>query len=202
MHIAPSLPVFEVLYINFNEQKSLYTKSQKLGEREQNPKCLDQVLKRLMNTEIVDLSRYAFWSRKCSATLPHYPKKLYGTTGQFLEDAAIICGGGEPATNECFSLRKNGTFESIAPMKEARYLAKSIVTQGRIWIVGGKDKNGEKLSSTEYIPKSSNNEPSIPEPVESFSIISINETTSMLIGGSKEEEDVGRVQTNYFAKMI
>ena len=132
------------------------------------------------NTEIVDLFK------KCSVSFPHYPKKLYGTTGQFLEDAAIICGG-KPATNECFALGKNGSFESIDQMKEARYLAESIVTQGRVWVVGGYDKNGKVLSSTEYIPKISNSEPpNLPEPVQYFSIISINETTSILIGGANQ----------------
>ena len=144
------------------------------------------------NTEIIDLSK------KCSISFPHYPKILFGTTGQFLEDAAIICGG-KPATNECFALGKKGlSFEIIDPMKEARYFAESIVTQGRIWVVGGVDINGIPLSSTEYIPKISNSEPpNLPEPVQFFSIISINETTSMLIGGANQHRSHS-AKTVYF----
>ena len=130
----------------------------------------------LNNTEIID-----FFSG-CSTSLPNYPKDLEGTTGQFLDDTAIICGG-YPYTNECFSLRKGATsFKSIAQMNEARRFAKSIVTQGRIWVTGGFD--GTALySSTEYIPESSTSEPSLPEPLYGHAIVSINDTTSMLIGG-------------------
>ena len=139
--------------------------------------------KELNNTEIVDLSR------NCSVPLPDYPKRLTGTTGKFLDDAAIICGGRNNGpydfyyTSECFALTKNfKEFESIAPMKEERAHAKSIITQGQIWVTGG---HGNKIhSSTDYIPKKfSSNEPILPEPVERHAIISINDTTSMLIGG-------------------
>ena len=133
-------------------------------------------------------------SGDCSASLPNYPKKLFSPTGQFLEDAVIICGGGQrigggpPPTNECYSLAKKATsFESITPMKEARQYAKSIVIQSQIWVTGG-DSGGITLSSTEYIPKSSNNEPSLPElfpgyAIYCYALVSINETISMVIGG-------------------
>ena len=145
----------------------------------------------LNNTEIID-----FFSG-CSASLPNYPKDLEGTTGQFLDDTAIICGG-YPYTNECFSLRKGATsFKSIAQMNEARRFAKSIVTQGRIWVTGGMDGNGNRFSSTEYIPKSSTNEPGLPEPVHHHAIISINDTLSMLIGGWTNS-DYYSPETYYF----
>ena len=130
----------------------------------------------LNDTEIIALSG------DCLASLPNYPKQLQGATGQILDDKVIICGG-YPTTNECFSLENGFTsFERITPMKEAKYYVKSAVTQGRIWITGGFD--GTTLySSTEYIPESSTSEPSLPEPVYGHAIVSINDTTSMLIGG-------------------
>ena len=107
-------------------------------------------------TEIIDLSG------DCLASLPNYPKELFDTTGQFFNNSVIICGGvyfeidnGYKYTSECFSLRKNAVFERFTPMKEARGLAKSIVTQGGVWITGGEGGNGYLISSTEYIPKSS-----------------------------------------------
>ena len=133
------------------------------------------------STEFIDLSGV------CSATLPNYPNKLCATTGQFLDDAAIICGGyhiTDHFISDCFFLRYGAnSFEIMTPMIEERAFAKSIVTQGRIWVTGGVNEYG-RISSTEYIPKSSTPEPSLPEPVEKHAVISINDTTSMLIGGS------------------
>ena len=91
------------------------------------------------------------------------------------------------ASSDCFTLRKKeSSFESFPSMKEARVFAKSVVTQGRIWVTGGIGKTYDIVSKTEYIPKSSSNEPSLPEPLYMHEIISINDTTSMLIGGSTQ----------------
>ena len=153
--------------------------------------------KELNDTEIVDLSG------GCSASLPDYPKRLTGTTGKFLDDAAIICGGRNNGPydydyyNECFALTKKlRIFESIAPMKEERAHAKSIVSQGKIWVTGG---HGKKIhSSTEFIPDNfSSSGPILPEPVERHAIISINDTTSMLIGGYTTYDFYSR-KTYYF----
>ena len=137
----------------------------------------------LDNTEIIDLSG------NCDTFLSNFPKKFRGTTGQLLNDNVIICGGCSSNysifSSDCFILRKGATsFENFLSMKVARSNAKSVITQGHIWITGGYDHDGNtRLSSTEYIPKSSTNAPNLPEPVESHAIIDINETTTMLIGG-------------------
>ena len=145
----------------------------------------------LDNTEIVDVHG------DCSTTLPNYPKRFRGTTGQYIQDEIIICGGGY--YDECYSLKKGASsFENITLMKEARDYAKSIaVTQSQIWVTGGRGNRGKRLSSTEYIPKSLTNEPSLPEPVRSHALVSINETTSMLIGGSTNNDDISS-KTHYF----
>ena len=141
------------------------------------------------NTEIVDLSS------NCSASLPDYPKEVRGTTGQFLNDSAIICGGEHDDnegrySNECYSLEKGANhFETITPMKAARGYAKSIVTQGKMWVTGGYEDDdfyGRRLlASTDFIPKSSFGEPNLPEPIAKHALVSINETTTMLIGGER-----------------
>ena len=136
------------------------------------------------NTEIIDLSN------NCAASLPNYPKKLSGATGQFLDDNVIICGGTNYIgnaqwqwTNDCFALKKGATsFEQFHSMDEARSSARSIVTQGDIWVTGGGNENGY-LSSTEHIPESSTSDIELPVIVSEHALISINETTSMLIGG-------------------
>ena len=153
------------------------------------------------NTEILDLSG------DCTASLPNYPKELDGATGQFLDDKIIICGGGFflgvlGNYSDCFILRKGeSSFESFPSMKEARIQAKSVVTQGRIWVTGGIQFYGLNytiLSSTEYIPNNSSNEPILPEPLCYHAIISINDTTSMLIGGVTNGNDLPSSKTHYF----
>ena len=152
------------------------------------------------STEVVDLST------GCSMFLSNYPKKLAETTGQFLDDKVIICGGENPANSECFALqRQTHSFEFFTYMKDTRRTAKSIVTQGHIWVTGGLGgKYGEdyRLSSTEYIPRSSNYEPSLPETVWMHAIVSINSTISMLIGGIRKTfsnvHDDFSPKTHYF----
>ena len=154
-------------------------------------------------TEIVDLSG------DCTVSLPEYPQELSGTTGQLLDDKIIICGGGVlpglggNTTSDCFTLQKGeSSFESFPSMKEARYAAKSIVNQRRIWVTGGIGKTFDILSSTEYIPNNSSNAPSLPEPLAMHAIISINDTTSMLIGGFTKffanNNDLPSSKTYYF----
>ena len=147
------------------------------------------------NTEVIDLSGEG------SVSLPNYPKRIHGTTGQFFDDKAIICGGysmengGEGVTNECFALSKAAaSFENYTRMKENRIDARSLVTQDHIWVTGG----GFRSKVTEYIPKSStNNEPILPEVVNHHAIFSINKTSSMLIGGSTHDANWSN-KTYYF----
>ena len=145
------------------------------------------------NTEIIDLSG------NCTASFSNYPMKLRGTTGQLLNDSVVICGGWSSVKQEfihdCFILRKGATsFENFLSMNICRSNAKSIINQGYIWITGGAD--GSKIfSSTEYIPKSSINDLSLPISVQSHAIIVINETISMLIGGAGYG---GSTNTYYF----
>ena len=106
------------------------------------------------NTEVIDLSGDG------SVSLPNYPKRIHGTTGQFFDEKAIICGGysmengGEGVTNECFVLRKAAaSFENFTRMQENRINARSFVTQDHIWVTGGGFRG-----STEYLPKSTTND--------------------------------------------
>ena len=39
---------------------------------------------------------------KESCQLPDYPLKVYGAKGTQLNNDLVICGGGYPATNECY----------------------------------------------------------------------------------------------------
>ena len=59
------------------------------------------------------------------------------------------------------------------------------------------DKNDNKLSSTEFIPKQSTSEPRLPEPVAYHALVSLNETTSMLIGGNTNSDSTSS-KTHYF----
>ena len=98
------------------------------------------------NTELIDIDG------DCTVSLPDYPRKIDGATGVYIDGRILICGGGYPVTNKCYQL-KNGSkgFELAYTMREKRYYARSIVTQGKMFITGGHNGNdyvgtGEFLS--------------------------------------------------------
>ena len=143
----------------------------------------------LDNTELIDLSG------DCTSTLPNYPAKYAAGTGQFIDGKVVICGGYNYQglrTSDCYQLSKgSSSFVKLSPsMQVNRYRAKSIITQGRLWITGGQDEYKNKLSSSEFIQTSNNSESipmgniELPEPISGHAVISLNSSTSMLIGGT------------------
>merc|ERR1712018_919382 len=119
------------------------------------------------NTELIDLSG------GCTSTLPNFPDKRVATTGQFLEEKVVICGGYNHKgvkLSDCYQLSKgSSSFEKLTPpMQEKGYNAKSTIIQGHLWVTGGQDENKNKLSNSEFIQTNSESIPmgniELPEP--------------------------------------
>ena len=77
-------------------------------------------------------------------------------------------------------------------MQEKRWRTKSTITQGHLWVTGGEKKNEfnvrKMFSNSEFIQTNSESIPigniELPEPISGHAVISLNSSTSMLIGGT------------------
>ena len=119
--------------------------------------------------------------------------------------AILICGGlkqfsGETNFSECFILDKYSS-KLFATMTEKRAFAASLITnENSLWVTGGVIINENSLwvnggrsedsflSSTEYITKNGESVrgPELPLTLAGHTVIGINSTLSMLIGGTSD----------------
>ena len=135
----------------------------------------------LSNTETL-----AFDSNTEPPIYPDHPRKIVGSTGGFLHQDFITCGGldsVEGTTNKCYMLGSEGSFATM--MTERRWAASIILEPGKLWILGGKKGQNTVLSTTEYIFSDGRNEegPQMPIAVSHHAVVKINDTTSFLVGG-------------------
>ena len=159
----------------------------------------------LDNTEIIDLNG------NCSnSSLPKYPKALNGAMGVYINDFLLICGGErwegstDIFTNECQKLSKEGvTFDVFQYMLDKRAWASGTLTNdGFMWVAGGNNVEKGMLASTEVINPSDkivfSNYDDLPEPVYRHALITLNGTTSFLIGGGLTNDEKSTDKTYYF----
>ena len=159
----------------------------------------------LDNTEIIDLNG------NCSnPSLPKYPKALNGAMGVHFKDFLLICGGErwegstQIITNDCQKLSKEGvTFDVFQYMHNKRAWASSTLTNdGLMWVTGGNNAEEGMLASTEVINPSDkglfSNYVDLPEPVYRHALITLNGTTSFLIGGGLTNNEKSTDKTYYF----
>ena len=141
----------------------------------------------LNNTEIIDVGT----QESQVPTYPNYPKSLSGATGGWFGNQFIVCGGvldQQTMTKECYKMEK----ESVSfhgNMEKKRSYAASIVLDENLWILGGYYWGNREIT-TEYISAydgSYEAGPDLPIALHLHSAIKINETTSMLIGGSTKD---------------
>ena len=122
-------------------------------------------------------------------TYQNHSKAVQGAIGGFIANQFIICGGyidGEDVIKECYNIGTTNT-TLHGNMKKKRFHAASIVLADRLWILGGRDGNSNFLKSTEYILHDGRQEdgPDMPIGLVQHAFIQINETSFMLVGGSK-----------------
>ena len=136
---------------------------------------------RYSNTEVLNLD-----SKDVPVpTYQNHSEALSGTTGGFVGNQFITCGGfgNGDAINECYKIgTNNSSFHGT--MKEKRENAASIMLADRIWVLGG-HVNYYSLKSTEYILHDGEQEdgPDLPITLASLQVIQVNENDFMLFGG-------------------
>ena len=124
---------------------------------------------------------------------PDFPIDVYGATGGLIGDTAIICGGFNTSNslsyvNECHSLTSEKA-TLVTHMTVQRAGAASIVfNDNALWITGGFNHNVEVLASTEYVTMTKTmSGPDLPIALQSHTMVAINKTFSMIIGGGHGE---------------
>ena len=124
-----------------------------------------------------------------------FPKDVFAAAGGVIRDVVVICGGGDASTefNECYSL--NGQAATVITHMSAKrqYAASLVIDKTKLWITGG-----VYLASSEYITlEGIEPGPELPTMLDSHALVAIDNTLSMLIGGSITE-NVATKTTHYF----
>ena len=130
------------------------------------------------------------------------PKDVDSATGGVIQDVVVICGGGNldigQSFDECYSL--NGkTATLITQMSAKRQFAASLVIdKTKLWITGGwSSDTGWSSATSEYITlEGSEPGPDLPIPTDSHALVAIDNTLSLLIGGSDIEN--APIQTTHY----
>ena len=113
-------------------------------------------------------------------------------------EVLLICGGlssvtDPTASNKCYILDKYSS-RLFTTMTEKRCLAASLITdENKLWVTGGLNyDNNLPLSSTEYILKNGESVkgPGLPHGLAAHTIIGLNSTISMFIGGVIESDAI------------
>ena len=120
-----------------------------------------------------------------------YPYPIKGTTGGFLRTNLIICGGLGPkleVSDECHNINQKTT-KTLTKMQSKRYEAASVIIREKyLWVSGGNDGFGT-LSSTELIEIGTTAGPKMPTALEGHEMININDSFTLLVGGSSAGEE-------------
>ena len=140
----------------------------------------------LKNTEVLNLDS----KNALVPTYQNHKTSIYGAIGGFVSNQFITCGGydfdnWEGTTNKCYKIGK--TSSSLHGfMREKRKHAASIVLDGKLWILGGRnDYIYNSWKSTEYISHDGSQEdgPDLPVSLDDHAAIQINGTHFMVVGG-------------------
>ena len=129
----------------------------------------------------------------------------YSTGGLLSNQVVIVCGGWDSINNiildTCYGIGETGNVSVTTNMLQKRYDMASVVLDGKLWITGGRGYDYARLDSTEWISLDEYGTLNatfgidLPFPVCSHSMVVINSTCAMLIGGA---DGSGYVGTTYF----
>jgi hypothetical protein len=122
---------------------------------------------------------------------PNFPIGLYGATGGFIGNNVIICGGlGSSKVDECYSLTSSKKATIVPHMSVEREHAASIVLNDTtLWVTGGWNSqllgNNGPLASSDFVTMVGTiSGPALPVTLYRHTIVAINSTVSMVIGGA------------------
>jgi hypothetical protein len=137
--------------------------------------------------EIMDLSDP---SNVCQPSLlADYPlDRVQGASGGLLtNNNALICGGrGPKILDDCYSINPHGIKKAAtARLSQPRYYAASVVLNSTtLWMTGGYLPGNVRTKSTEFVQLTGTSPgPDLPLEVAYHCLVSLNDTTALLIGG-------------------
>jgi hypothetical protein len=118
--------------------------------------------------------------------LADYPLEVKGAVGGLLNHVLPLVCGGDPAGVECHIVGQSGPKTQL--LEERSNAASLVLNHTHIWITGG--YNGNELSSTELVSVGQNTTkgPELPMKVSSHCLVTVNDSTAMLIGGYTNSE--------------
>ena len=133
-------------------------------------------------TEIVDVAN----GLTCS-DMAEFPVELRYAVGANLGGTPFVCGGydsSEQASEKCYRF-KNSVWEEIASMKEKRDDAAVVIHNDKLHVFGG-NSGSSTLQTTETINIDGEVSygPDLPTAVEEHAMTAINDTVSLLSGGT------------------
>merc|ERR1719350_946850 len=132
-------------------------------------------------TEIVDLAN----GLTCS-DLAEFPVELSGAVGANLGGTPVVCGS--YSSEKCFRFKNSG-WEEYASMKEKRQYAGAVMHNDRLHVFGG--YSGSSISQTTEtinVDGEVSYGPDLPTGVRGHAMTKINDTFSLLSGGSTDTD--------------
>ena len=132
-------------------------------------------------TEIVDMAKGMI----CS-DLADFPNSLRASVGAYLDGTPVVCGGSTYRYWEKCYRFANGVWEEFASMKEKRGLTVGVIYNRKFHVFGGLGQSHTKLHTSETINVDGevSDGPNLPTAVMQHAMSSINDTVSLLSGGS------------------
>jgi hypothetical protein len=118
--------------------------------------------------------------------MAEYPMdRVQGASGGLLtNNNALICGGwGSETLDDCFAINENGITNG-SRLTQPRSSAASVVWNSTtLWLTGGRIDTG-RTNSTEFVQLTGSTPgPNLPFEVVDHCLVSLNDTTLLLIGG-------------------
>jgi hypothetical protein len=117
-------------------------------------------------------------------------------------NALLICGGSNPRKlDDCFAINNNGIIQQSAiRLTKPRSGAASVVLNGNtLWMTGGMIQSGfQKTKSTEFVQLTGTTPgPDLPLVVAEHCLVSLNDTTALLIGGELQDRTYSKATIFY-----
>ena len=133
-------------------------------------------------TEIVDVEN----GITCS-DLTDFPVEISGTVGANLDGTPVVCGGADTSSeysDKCYRFT-NGVWEEFTSLKEKRHEADAVIYNKKLHVFGGRSGYSRfKTSEIINVDGGVSDGPELPTEVSGHAITSINDTVSILSGGT------------------
>ena len=144
-------------------------------------------------TEIVNVANGIICSN-----MADFPVELYGSVGANLDGTPVLCGGWSFGySDKCYRFT-NGVWEEFASMKEKRAYATGVTYNKKLHVFGGWNGSSKtQTSETVNVDGMVSNGPDLPTAVGWHAMTTINDSVSILSGGSTNADQYS-AQTWYY----